>query len=262
MKIYAILVSFIVIGLGLSLLHTACPEGHWAATWLMHLAAVLVIGGGLGIIDKALLHRDHFRQTRELFMIHESTVQLGLEEIARDANHYSYASLIRESPSLSMVLNDGRTWISSKISDFAVRFTNHDFLTELFVPDPEGEFVTIIARKTGYDRDEQVAKIEQAKKRLIEEFTSKGKKGRLVIYHMPHFPTHSVFLGSDRAAVSMYGVSSGRRAVPLFAFRKLSCPDCLFADVRDDVEKLRAESVSVFDSAQDFTKEKPKVNQG
>ncbi len=248
MKTYAILISFVVVGLVLSLTAIACPAGSWIGAWLLQLAGVLMIGGGLGIIDKTLLHRDTFENTRRLFMIHESTVQLGLKEIIRDANQYSYSRIVRESPSLSVVLNDGRTWVSAHITDIKSRFEKKEFVTELFVPDPNGSFAPIIAKKTGYTDADQVAKIEQAKSRLIEEFDIGGHVGTLRIYHIPHFPTHSVFLGSDEALVSQYGVSSGRRAVPLFAYCRLSDANCLYADVRDDVGKLRAESQCVYDS--------------
>jgi len=250
MKTYAILISFVVVGLVLSLIAARCPQGLWVGSWLLQLAAVLVIGGGLGIIDKTLLHRDHFASTRQLFMIHESTVQLGLRYIARDVNQHSYAHIVRESPSLSIVLNDGRTWISAHITDMKTRFEKNDFVTEFFVPDPKGSFISIIAKKTGYTFEEQVAKIEQAKNRLLEEFDIGGQVGVLRIYHIPHFPTHSVFLGSEEAFVSQYGVSSGRRAVPLFVYTRVSDSNCLYADVQDDVAKLRAESKCVYDSIQ------------
>jgi len=249
MKIHAILITFVVAGLALSLIATTCPQGSWIGAWLLQLAAVLVIGGGIGIMDKTLLHRDHFDNTRKLFMIHESAVQLGLRDITRDANQYSYSRLIRKSPSLSIVLNDGRTWVSAHITDIKVRFENKEFVTEFFVPDPKGYFVSIIAKKTGYAVEDQIAKIEQAKNRLIEEFRIGGQLATLRIYHIPHFPTHSVFLGSDEALVSQYGVSSGRRAVPIFAYLRLSDNNCLYADVRDDVAKLRAESECVYDSS-------------
>jgi len=247
MKTYAILISFVASGLVLMLIATWCAE--WAQVWLQQLAAVLLIGGGLGIIDKTLLHRDHFDNTRQLFLIHESTVQLGLTNITRDANQFMYGVLVRKSPSLSMVLNDGRTWISSHITDIKSRFEKKGFITELFVPDPRGSFISLIARKTGYSDEEQVSKIEQAKTRLIEEFKIAKCLGTLRIYHIPYFPTHSVFLGSDEALVSQYGVSSGRRAVPLFSYSRLSDSHCLYDDVKDDVDKLRMESECVYDSA-------------
>lgn len=248
MKTYTILVSLIVIGLALSIISLKIPSEHWVSGWLMQLAAVCMIGGGLGVIDKTLLRKDHFNQTRDLFMIHESATELGLTKIESDANTYSYTRMIRESPNLIFVLNDGRTWICGRVVDFQHRFTQRGFMTELFVTDPQGEFVKLLGAKTGYSESEQQSKIEQAKKRMIGEFEAKGKVGLLKIYHVPFFITHSVFLASNEAVISLYGISSGRRSVPLFSCHRISRYPSLFADIEDDINKLRDESTCVYDS--------------
>ena len=163
MKTYAILVSFIVIGLALLLVNATILKDKWADTWIEQLAAVFVIGGGLGVIEKTLLLRDHFKQIRELFMVHESVTRLGLAEVVPDANHYSYSSIIRNSKDLSIVLNDGRSWLSARVFDFQHRFNQMGFQTELFVPDPGGEFVEYLQRKPPILRMSSAARLNRQK---------------------------------------------------------------------------------------------------
>jgi hypothetical protein len=248
MKTYAILVTCLLVGIFISFVSVVWVESESMKLFLREFASFLTIGGGLGILERALHRHDLFLQLRRLFLVHQSVDQYGISLIERDANHYDYAPIVRTSPYLAILLNDGRTWLSSRVLDMRHRFSKEGHVTEFFVPDPAGKFIDVIAQKTGYTREQQVEKIEQAKKRLIEEYVGSGKKGVLKIYHMPHFPTHSVFLGSEEAIMTTYGSSSGRRAVPVLVFKKIGNTDCLYEDIKDDISTLKKESACVYPS--------------
>ncbi|MCP4581312.1 MAG: hypothetical protein GY839_06815 [candidate division Zixibacteria bacterium] len=248
MKTYAILVSIIVIGLILSLVSNAISSDHWTHPWILQLAAILVIGGGLGIIDKSLLFNDFLNKTRTLFKIHESATDLGLKEISRNAQDYPFSDFIKESKSLSIVMNDGRTWISSRLYDLSYRFNQKDKITEFFLPNPEGDFIRILAKKTNYTEKEQINKIIETKKRIIEEYVARGKKGILKIYYIPNYPTHSVFFGSTKAIITLYSIPRTRQAVPLFIFNNNNIDDSLYGFVQQDIKILRKESECVYNS--------------
>ncbi|MFH1108541.1 MAG: hypothetical protein V1790_04985 [Planctomycetota bacterium] len=246
MKTYAIFVTLVAIGLFLLWQASGSPPTVPATVWLTQLASVVLIAGTFGIVDKALLNRDTFNRISKLFKIHESVEKTGLREIGSDANKFDYGPLIEASSTLSIVVNDGRTWVSDKITHLQVRLTKN-VTTELFLTDPESPVLPKLAEKTGYSVQEQKDKISQAMKRLTEEFESSGKKGKLKIYYLKYYATHAVFIGDDEVVITLYGISSGRKPVPAFVFSLRETGALMHKHVKEDVEKLRKESVCVYD---------------
>lgn len=248
-RTYALFVTLLLVGSVLLLLLSTevVPKSHWSATWLIELARVLLIGGVIGLVDRIIVYRDYLWDNERLFKLHETTTDTGLIEIGKDSSRYDFSAMIRDSKRLAIVANDGRTWISSRITDFQHRFCQDHFTTELFVLDPDSLGLKVVATKTGYSELEQQDKVRQAQNRLIDEYTQR-KHGTLRIYHIPHFPTHSVFLADSEAVFTLYGASSGRRTVPFFRFEQIKHHDGIYWDITEDIEKLKSESRCFFDS--------------
>jgi hypothetical protein len=215
-----------------------------------------LIAGALGVIEKALLADDHLHRIRAIFRLHETTTALGLVEVSLNAGNYDYGDLIERSRKLTVIMNDGRTWVSSRIDQFQRRFSQRGFHTDVYLIDPNSPFCRIIAEKTGYSTDAQKNKIDEAVKRFKEEFEKAGRKGALRIHYLKYFPTHTIVLGDELAVFTLYGVSSGRRKVPTFTVSKTGASEDIYSTIASDVEHLVNESSLAFDSeaAQQATK--------
>jgi hypothetical protein len=260
---YAILITLIFLGFFMIVLSSTLapappapnavvsPPKWWDSwpKWLETLGTTLLIVGSLGVIEKAVLSTEAKRELQKLFRLHESTDTLGLESLSTNAGNYDYKDLVETSPDLRIVMNDARTWVSSRIDQFQVRFANKHFVTEVYVVDPNGSFAPILAAKTGYDIGAQQNKIQEAVKRFIGEWESQGKNGVLKIYFLRYYPTHSIVIGAKKAVFTLYGISTGRRAVPTFEVHKTEYEHDLFTDMLADVEKLKSEATLHFDSA-------------
>jgi hypothetical protein len=261
-KVYGVLITLILLGFVLIVVaHTvpaqppvtagAAPQiVKWYETWptwLDTLGTTLFIAGSLGVIDKALLSSSFIKQIQKVFNLHESTTAHGLERVSLNAGNFDYARLIEDSSELRIVMNDARTWVSSRIDQFQRRFSKR-VKTEVFIVDPDGQFSKVLADKTGYEMPAQKAKALEAVNRFKEEFERMGSRGELRIYFLKYFPTHSVVIGDDSAVVTLYGISKGRRAVPTFLFERTNRADDIFCTLLKDVQNLQKESALHFSS--------------
>jgi len=246
-KIYAILITAIAVGLGLLLWSSSVGETHWSHMWLHELATVILISGVFGLVDKAILTRDERDRLSHLFGVHESVQRTGLKQVEIDSTSFDYGPMIRAGGNLRIVLNDGRTWVSDKITHLQERFKEKGE-TEFYLMDPHSPVIPQLAKKTGYSDDEQRDKVKQAVRRLVEAFDQPEKKGSLKIYYLKYYPTHSIFMNDKEVVITLYGISHGRRPVPAFVFDKEHGGDFVYKHIEDDVKNIRTESKCVFDS--------------
>lgn len=263
MLVYSILISLLVVGLTLSWIASILTASSWQQTWLMQLASAIFISGGIGIIERALTGKDfltrlsdtifkslnneaYLAKLKEIVGVEKWTESMLITNACLKADDINYTKMIENDPVFSMVANDGKTWTSHRIEAFQSRFEKEGFLTEIFVTDPEGIAVSVVAKKTEYEVSEQQGKIALMKKRIVEEWNRAGNKGELIIYYIPFYVTHSVFLGSDTAYITLYGISSGRRRTPVFECRKREGHSGLYDDICNDIEELRKQSRIAF----------------
>jgi hypothetical protein len=258
-KIYSILSTLVIVGIALSWYASQLTPTSWQQTWLMQLATAILISGGLGIVDKVISKKDDIsllRETlqeslmgepyliklKELITIKEWTNKLCVTHASLEAQEIDYSDMIEDDPFFALVGNDARTWVSSRISSFQKRFTKKDFVTEIFITDPDGVAVAAVAKKTGYSLEAQKSKIYESKNRLLEEWRRAGGHGQLIFYHIPYYVTHSAFLSSKKAFFTLYGISSGRRTTPVFECMKNEGKFGLYQEIASDINDLRRES--------------------
>jgi hypothetical protein len=110
--------TLIALGLALLLVNAHLSPSQWVSQWLGQVASAILISGVIGVIDRQVLFRDALSKVRLLFKLQESVVEAGLTNVESNANEHDYSELIRGSQKLTIVMNDGRTWIGSRIADF------------------------------------------------------------------------------------------------------------------------------------------------
>ncbi len=237
-----------IVGLLLIVLKQQLGASHAVYPYIDQIATTLLIGGGLGILHKAIVDRVNDERLRSLFKIHDSVERAGLREIRLDSSEFSYNSFLQDYDRFSFILNDGLRWIGNHAVKLKERLSRPGTQTDFFVTDPEGRFLPALAHKTGVPEGDLKKKIDDAVMRLKDLYEKSEKKGGLRIYFLKNFPTHSIFITEKILAVSPYQLSSGRTNPPIFYYERDSHSGCLHEIYSRDFENLRSESKLIWSS--------------
>ena len=216
--------------------------------YLSQVASAFLVGGTLSLLYKIFLSKESARRLNRLLGIHYSVIDSGLINYAHDSRDYDFRPILKDPGLLSVVLNDGRRWVTIHHDELVERFGNLGHDTDFFTIDPDSVFVDVLAKKTSVSTQELKNKISETVSVLTDCLSNSLKKSRLRIYSMANFPTHSVFLTDKRLVLTPYQISSGRRRVPLYVYGGSNNRATRLRDKLDDIEKLRAESKLIFDS--------------
>jgi hypothetical protein len=245
MRIYVITSLLIIVGLA-SIAYkghlTAADPSNSLIPYLQELSSALIVGGVVFILIRIFEMRESESTLRRLLRIHDSVDELGLQEIVTESQGYNYTTLIQDSDTLAIIMNDGLRWVGNNTVSLSDRFSKAGTVTEVFTVDPDSPFVTPLAAKTDTTVDDLSKKIRDTWKRLGEIYAHSGKKGQLHIYRLKTFPTKSIFLSEDVLVETPYQTASGRTNVPVFIYRKVARQDAPFWFSTRDIKALRAES--------------------
>lgn len=144
------------------------------------------------------------------------TGHLGLQSLVAESSGFDYGQIIQESRKLTIVLNDGRTWLSTQRERLRKRFADPSKETVVFLIHPRSAFVEVLARKGSKDarviRERIMESVE-----MIEDISSGG--GRVSVLGHFLFNPQSVVIGDGMAVVTPYYFGRGGRAVPAFVFK-------------------------------------------
>ena len=216
---------------------------------LDHLGAAILVVGCFSAYEKAIAEHLLIRHVSELFSLKHSIRESGLETICPDASEFNYGNdFLTESPSLCLVFNDGKKWSSNHYKQLSERFKHEKFSTDVFLVNPQGPFLEILAEKTGDSPDRVRRKIERSISNFKDLYEESGKQGQLRIYYLNLFPTYTAFLNDKSGVVSWYSISSGRTSVPAFVMKNINQSDTFFEFVKNDIERLKQQSEIHFDS--------------
>jgi hypothetical protein len=164
--------------------------------------------------------------------------EIGLATILPDCSKYDYEPIVCDSRNLTIVLNDGRTWLSVHREMLRKRFSDARKTTTLFLIHPDSEFVTILARKSNSDEDAIRQKISESLQ-IISDI--KGDATSIEVLGHRLFNPHSLVVGDNEAVITPYYISRGSRTIPAFVYSS-SFNAAYFKEVSEDVSRLRMDS--------------------
>ena len=249
MKQTIIILLLMLLGLFSIVIKQNLGQVHWLFPYLSELSSILLVSGVLTFLYRVFMDREVYDQLKQLFHIHDSIIDGGLNEVLPESQDFNFARLIEKNQTLSIVMNDGMRWIGNNAVRLRERFNKSGLLTEIFTVDPERCFLKCLSEKTQVTQDELKEKINGSWKRLKVMFEESEKRGILKIYALKNYPTISIFLTEDESVITLYQVSSGRTNVPLFEINKVNNNKSLFEFLKKDVDTLRSESRLYFDSS-------------
>ncbi|WP_165175275.1 hypothetical protein [Desulfovibrio sp. ZJ369] len=146
----------------------------------------------------------------------ENIERTGLCHIESDANSFKFESFIQSNRKITILLNDGRTWISHNEQYFEKN--DHEDTDIIFIiTHPDSEMINILARKQNLTCEQIKIKIDEfigSIKRINDKRQNKIK----VFGHKLYNP-NSIFLGESEVIMSSYLVARGRGCVPLYIYK-------------------------------------------
>ena len=174
--------------------------------------------------------------------------QLGLAAAYEDASHFDYSQALCDSHQLTIVLNDGRTWLSVHRDRLRKRLQDPTRETTIYLIDPRSEMVCILARKGSIEPDVLRSRIYESIE-LLKELVS--DKSQLEVLGHSLFNPYSLVLTEHCALIVPYFVSRGGRTVPLYVYEDTG-GDCYYRELAKDTLGLRMDSKSLLLTRQHF----------
>lgn len=250
MRAYVIASVFVILGLIAIIFQNWLGPEHSMYNYVNQLPGVFLVSGVLSFTYKLVEQKDADRKLASLFRLHESVVSSGLDEILNESQAYNFSGIIENAKMLSIVLNDAQRWIGNNAVKLEQRFRTPGTVTRMFTVDPASRFADVLASKLEISTAALEAKIDAGRKAIVDAHAAAGALGKLEIYVLKSFPTHSIFLSEDVAILTPYQTSAGRASVPVMIFVNVKRDDSVYGFVHRDVDKLRKESALVFPGPQ------------
>ena len=216
--------------------------------WVPFLDAVsstLLMGGLLGVLYKKFVDGLHYKEIKRLLKVHDAIDDSGLLEFHPKVNEFNYAEIINEANELTIVVNDGLSWVKHYANDLRNRF-NQDTKTVLFKLDPDSEFIPAFANKVNYTTKDYKSKLDTARVEIIKLYDESSKKGTLEIHLLKNFPTHSLYLTEKKLIITPYQMSSKRLNIPVFVYDAEDKSRGVFKDINQDLNHCFEEGKKVY----------------
>jgi len=222
--------------------------GNWQ--WL--------VAGGVALIAGFFQLRLHVHQTKESQLkIKEleskltdsalkspTLVAAGLKETdVRSSFHgYDYTELIQSSERLTVILNDGRSWIDSNRELLRERLSTRGRVTRFCLVAPDSPYLDLLVKKNGKARAAQVDELRRSVS-VIREIAPEWSDLEVLGHSRP--TPYCMYLTEAVAIVDPYFYFEAG-ALPMMIFRS-GTP--LYAAYSEDARKLLKESKALDSSA-------------
>ncbi|MGI0486420.1 hypothetical protein ACN4EK_13350 [Pantanalinema rosaneae CENA516] len=189
------------------------------------------------------------RIIKEIVLSRDSSL-LGLCEVHVNSNQYDYSNLIESAQTLSIVLNDGKGWVSRHSLALKTRFRDPGKKTTFFFLHPESEMLRVLARKVGV-REKTLDENHKALKDKIGDTISelrqiKNSNTQLEIFGHHLYNPYSLYLTEKQAIITPYFFSRERRPIPMLLFdARTDGGECYYNELKGDVEDLKQDSEDI-----------------
>ena len=236
-----------VVGLTLIVTATILPEGSLGRVVLQEFATILMISGGVGVVldlftRRPLLAAIESRLGELLDGIRTQLVRVsaetgrvadnnllatrvgatGLSELI--TTNQSLNALVehrlRTARSITIIMNDARTWVSWMQTPIRKRLQDSDLRTRIVVLDPASDMIHIQARKEGRSQEQIQEKIQATVETISTLAEELGAASRIEIWCHDLYNTHTVWLDPDVALVALYNLTPGLADTIGFAFSR------------------------------------------
>lgn len=221
---------------------------NWLTAITQELASVLIISGSVAALSSYYTKIDYVREIqnseerlRNSLLTTERNQRIGgigIIDAYSDSNQFDYSKFIENANTLTVSLNDGRTWLSNNLSLVKKHIAQKDSETTFLLIDPEGSYVAVLADRTNQPVEYQSEKIRDTCRRLHDIYHSlDANSGSLKIYLHELPPVKGVFITNNNAIITDYTTSRPRLSVPLLVLANTG-DESYYQFIRKDIEQL------------------------
>ncbi|WIX31668.1 hypothetical protein QO259_12675 [Salinicola sp. JS01] len=243
------ILALVVIGLVLIVVSLWLTEGFWSQLCSQLSTALLVGGIWTGVYEWFMrkdfinVNREQAKEILDRIKLAQGEESIGLYEVYDDSNDFNYSSLLLQSRQLTILLNDGRTWISTHSEDIKKRLRDREKSTTFLVLHPEAKMLEVMAIKVDSTPANLRAKIAESVK-MLRNLSDSDSNVEILGHHL--FNPQSMFIGDSIAVVTPYYAARGRRTVPLFRFGD-SGDHSYYRKLMEDLHDLKNDAVDISD---------------
>ncbi len=171
---------------------------------------------------------------------------VGLTDIVGDFNNFNLGPIIAEARQLTVVLNDGRTWVSIYQNALRQRLKDSTKQTTLLLCHPDSAMLSVLARKGSID-------VDGLRNRLFDTIAHfdqilQQSAGRVEILGHHLFNPCSLVLTESLAVLTPYMFSRGLKTVPVLVFNDTG-ENSFYRHLVDDIERLRIDAEPIVSPA-------------
>lgn len=199
-------------------------KGNFISSILQTLATTFIIASTIGYSIDISMKESLVNLFQSNISICASSNKIGLCKVLHESE-YNYKNLLLESKELTMVLSNGKRWISNNFVFLEERFKDEKKDTKFIFLKPDSDAVRLVAQKTkkdGQSVEDKIKNINEKIKDSIRELNQIKNKGNLKIYYSKLNNTQRIFLTESQVVVVLYRNSIGIKnsKVPLLIYNR------------------------------------------
>ena len=249
-----IIISLVFLVAGLILLFTYALYQQrlevWATNILQELASVLIISGAISAISEFFTRNDYLteiygieKRLRASFFTSENLSRLGnfgIVDCCPDAGRYNYSKFIKDSDTLIVCVNDGRSWLSSNIHPLREHMMKPNSKTIFIMLNPNGRYIPILADKIGLKVNYQTEKIKDTCNQLIDVYKRlpRPTNASISIYWIDLPIVNTIYFSDSLAIIGSFNTSRPRGPMTLLLIANLEDKDTYYHFVKEDLQRL------------------------
>lgn len=248
---YIIWSIFIIAGLILFLIDNSLSNEFWKNT-IKSIAGAIMITGTFSVLHSLVEQKDEENFFANMFSISMAVKDSGLLDIKTDSKDYSFKSILNDSKTFTVILNDGRSWVQQNYTNLKERLDVNGTSTNFYLVDPNGLFIPALAKKTNYEQDKLKDKINECVTLLKRIYDESQKKGTLTISFLKNYPTQSLFFADNKVIVTPYQVACGRNTVPVYVYSYKNGQETIGQFLFRDLKNVKAESRMIWNNGNEI----------
>lgn len=149
-----------------------------------------------------------------------------------------------ESKEITLIMNDGKKFVTNHIDLFKKRFTENQKSTNFIFLNPlQKDSISVLTRKNGHEKAPEyyVDKIKNYSDEL-KEYLKEFKNHKIYVGYHNFFTTMGILLTDNYAMISLYRISPGKDVVPNLVFEKNGRELSEYNKIKEDVARVLQQS--------------------
>jgi hypothetical protein len=229
----------VAVSLGLIALGVSLAEGFWK-TLLITIATATLSIGGISLVYETYLRRNLIEEVLELVQLEKSLADSGVQAISKRTT-VNWPDFFQGAEHIRLLPIDPLAWRADEWVHLADASLHRGFQLEVYLPNPAGTSLPLIADRLGRESVSFVPEIERVLREVEADCKTLHRRygGRLTIFTYDGVPSYGLALVDERFIVSVPGLLRIPGAAQIIAMRFMRGQDKLMTSwVADQLDHL------------------------